>query len=169
MIDEIVVDLDDASSIELLVSEVAAVDGVSVEHVRPLDGDRKDPDLLALSVGAHLAEAAHEDRLALLCDGLIRVADADWAVVVDDDGPRAAVGSAPDESWLLAFLHGSRHLDDRAVDVTGHAPSDLVWARLPRAGLAVAAGRADRPVHDRERLRVALLARLADALLFVDR
>ena len=45
------------------------------------------------------------------------------------------------------------------------APSDLVWAHLTRSGVAVAAGRSHRPVHDRERTRVSLLARIADALV----
>jgi hypothetical protein len=40
-----------------------------------------------------------------------------------------------------------------------------MWARLPRAGIAIAVGRAQRPVHERERGRIELLARITDALL----
>jgi hypothetical protein len=61
---------------------------------------------------------------------------------------------------LLAYLDGSQHLRDG-----NGVPSDLVWAHLARSGTSVAAGRSHRPVHERERTRVALLARLADALL----
>ena len=45
------------------------------------------------------------------------------------------------------------------------APGDLVWARLPRAGIVVAAGRARPPGARARAVRVALLAAIADALL----
>jgi hypothetical protein len=41
----------------------------------------------------------------------------------------------------------------------------VLWARLPVSGLFVATGRAARAVHERERARVNLLARVVDALL----
>lgn len=167
VIDELVVDLDAATPVELLIAEVAMVDGVSVEHVRPVEGDRIDPDLVALSVGAELAESDADDRMDRLCQGLVRVADAEWAVVVKDGEIRHARGTAPEPGWLVAFLEGSQHLGRPGEPGAGtdHSPSDIVWAHLPRSGVAVAAGRSDRPVHERERLRVTLLARLADALV----
>lgn len=164
VIDELVVELDDARLVDLLISEVDAVDGVSVEHVRPVDGDRADPDLAALTVGAELAEASRADRLSVLGAGVARVADASWSVVVRGGEVVHSQGDPPDLSWLIAFLDGSDHLaTDRGSDQ--RAPSDIVWARLARSGLSLAAGRSDRPVHERERVRVALLARLADALV----
>ena len=41
----------------------------------------------------------------------------------------------------------------------------MIWARLPAAGLIVATGRAARAVHERERARITLLARIVDGLL----
>jgi hypothetical protein len=141
---------------------VGAVDGVSVEHVREVADDRVDPDLAALTAGAELAEAEPAARLAVLCEAVARVADTEWSVVVCDGTVVESSGPVPDTDWLLAFLEGSRHLgDDRGVGT----PSDLVWARLPASGHVIAAGRSHRPVHDRERVRVGLLARVADALL----
>jgi hypothetical protein len=162
VVDELVVALDDACLVELMVNEVGAVDGVSVEHVREVGADRIDPDLAALMAGAELAETAPEGRPAVLCDSVVRVADAEWAVVVAGGVVVESRGEIPDAEWLLAFLEGSRHLDD---DRGAGTPSDLVWARMPASGHAVAAGRTHRPVHDRERVRVGLLARMADALL----
>ena len=52
-------------------------------------------------------------------------------------------------------------LDGRNVD----GPSDLVWSRLHGRGLTLLAGRNGRPIHARERERLDLLARLADALI----
>jgi hypothetical protein len=40
-----------------------------------------------------------------------------------------------------------------------------MWARLPSTGLVVATGRAARAVHERERQRIALLARVVDSLI----
>ena len=159
VVDELVVDLPDANVVDLLIAEVSAVDGVSVEHVRPIEGDRIDPDLAALAAGAELAEADPGDRLAGLCAAVARVADAEWAAVIGDGAVLHSFGQPPELPWLLAFLDGSQHLRD-----ANGAPSDLVWAHLPRSGVAVAAGRSDRTVRERERTRVALLARVADAL-----
>jgi hypothetical protein len=160
VIDELVIGLPDAALVDLLIAEVSAVDGVSVEHVRPIEGDRIDPDLAALAFGAEIAEADPADRLNVLCTGVALVADADWAVVIRGTAVVHSHGEPPDLAWLLAFLDGSQHLRD-----ANGAPSDLVWARLSRSRVAVAAGRSDRPVHDRERTRVSLLARIADALV----
>jgi hypothetical protein len=159
-VDELVVGLPSADLVDLLVTEVDAVDGVSVEHVRPIEGDRIDPDLVALTAGAEMAEAAAGERLAVLCERAARVIDADWSVVVRDGRVVHAVGRPPDVAWLLAYLDGSEHLRDGAS-----TPSDLVYAHLPRSGTSLAGGRSHRPIHERERMRVALLARLADALV----
>ncbi|MGH9132354.1 MAG: hypothetical protein ACRDZZ_00340 [Ilumatobacteraceae bacterium] len=160
VVDELVVGLADAALVDLLITEVSAVDGVSVEHVRPIEGDRIDPDLVALAVGAEIAEAEASDRLEVLCSGLVRVADAEWAVVIRDGHVAHTSGEPPELSWLLAFLDGSQHLRE-----TAGAPSDLVWAHLERSEVSVAAGRSHRPVHARERSRIRLLARIADALI----
>ena len=85
VIDELVVALPDESVVDLMVSEVHAIDGVAVAHVRPT-------------------------------------------------------------------------LDE-------HTDGDLFWSGLPAAGLWIAAGRNDRPVHDRERVRLDLFTRIADVLL----
>lgn len=164
VVDELVVELDSAGLIDLMVAEVNAVDGVSVEHVRPLDGDRVDPDLSALAVAVELARAGANERLQVLCDGVLKVSDAVWAAVIGSGALICAAGDRPDEAWLTAFVDGTRHLDTAALQVAG----DVVWARLERTGATIAAGRTDRPVHDRERSRVLYLAQLADALSVSD-
>jgi hypothetical protein len=163
VIDELVVQIDDRL-IDLLVTEVDAVDGVSVEHVRPIEGDRLDPDLVALAVGAELAETDPGRRLEVLGHGVLKVADATWSMVIRDGVGVHTVGAAPEPRWVLAFLDGSQHLEG-SLNGEQYSPSDLVWAHLLRSGVSIAAGRSDRPVHERERVRVALLARLADALI----
>lgn len=160
-IDELTVALPDDDLIALLTAEIDAVDGVSVENIRRIDVERADPSLAALGVAASLAEAPANDRLDLLCRGVADLIEAAWVVAVRDGSVVARVGTPPDLAWLNAFLAGSGHLDGR----NDGGPSDLVWEHLFETGTTVVAGRADRPIHERERVRVSLLARLADALL----
>ena len=40
-----------------------------------------------------------------------------------------------------------------------------MWAHMPKSRLTIAAGRSGNPIHERERVRFSLLARLADALI----
>lgn len=170
VIDELVVNLADESLVDLLIAEVDAVDGVSVEYVRPLAEDRRDPDLVALQLAVTLAETASDNRPQVLCEGVAAVADAAWAVVMGPAGVLAKVGAPPDPQWLEAFLAGAGHLGGHgdgpgAMELSESGPSDLLWARLVRSELTVAAGRSDRPVHERERVRFGLLSRAVDAVI----
>ena len=161
VVDELTVGLPDADLIPLLIQEVDDVDGVSVEDVRTVELDRVDPNLAALAAAAAVAESDPDERLPVLCRGVGRIVEADWAVVLRGEEMIAQVGETPDVAWLLAFLAGSEHLDTTDQSL----PSDLVWGHLVSSGLTLAAGRNGRPIHERERVRVSLLVRLADALI----
>ena len=163
VIDELVVALPESASVELLAKEIGAVDGVAVEHIRPVEDDRPDSATAVLELAAVVAEAAPAARLSALVAGMLEAVDADWAVAVGGGELLHQVGDPPELGWLLAFLDGSEHLDPACP--SAHAPGDVMWARLPSAGVAVAAGRSQRTVHERERTRIALLARVIDRLL----
>lgn len=160
VVDELTVSLPDLELIDLLTAEIDAVDGVSVEDVRVVESDRADPNLAALAAGAAMAEAHPDERLDVLCRAVERMIGADWAVVLRGDEIIAQVGQSPDVGWLVAFLAGSNHLSEVAEAL----PGDLVWGHMLTAGLTVAAGRASHVIHERERVRLSLLTRLADAL-----
>ncbi len=73
-----------------------------------------------------------------------------------------------DEESTVALASALQRGGMRAVEITLRTPAALaaiaaVKAALP--GLTVAAGRTERPIHERERVRLSLLVRLADALL----
>jgi len=160
VIDELVVALPDETLVDLMVNEVHAIDGVSVEHVRRVDGDHSEGGLLALALAAELAEAEPSKRVDVLVDGVARLTEADWVLAVRDGEQVGAIGETPAAEWITSLLAGSRHLGDP------HATSsDMFWADLPSSGLWIAAGREGRPVHDRERVRLDLFARIADTLL----
>ncbi|MEJ7800775.1 MAG: hypothetical protein WKF60_09655 [Ilumatobacter sp.] len=160
VIDELVVALPDDSLVELMVNEVHAIDGVSVEHVRETDGSYTDASLSSLSVAADLAESAPERRLDSLVDGVVRLTEASWVLVARGGEVVASRGDVPTADWVTSLLAGSSHLGDP------HATSgDMFWSDMPASGMWVAAGREGRTVHERERLRLDLLVRIADSLL----
>lgn len=164
-IDELVVALPDGVTRELLLTEIAQVDGVAIEDVRPIDPARPDAGMFALEITAALVEASPFDRLRLFCERLQSLVDGSWAIAMRaaDGSILVERGTPPDTAWLVAFLAGSRHLEREGYGPS--APSDVVWASLDGSGISVAAGRSDRPFHTRERQQVALLGRVADGLL----
>ncbi len=160
VVDELVVSLPAAASERLLAQEIGAVDGVAVEHIRPVRFEREDPATAILALAAEVAEAPSAGRCRVLCRAMTEALDADWTVVVGDGAVVEWHGdSRPDLEWVLAFVNGSDHLDGAASSV----PGDVVWARA--GGLTVAAGRSTRSFHQRERDRIRLLGRILDALL----
>ncbi len=160
-IDELMVSLPDENLITLLTAEVDAVDGVSVESIRQVDEDRTDPSLAALALCAAVAESPSTERVSVLSAGIARIVEADWVAVLRGTDVVEQLGDPPDMGWLGAFLAGSEHLD--AADDS--APSDIVWVHLAGSELTLAAGRVGHPIHERERVRVSLVGRLADALM----
>ncbi len=169
VVDELVVGLPHDGLLDLLIAEIGSVEEVSVEHVRVIDESRVEPDLAVLVLGAEVAEADPEDRIDALVHGVREQTDASWVAVVSDDEVILESGDVPGRDWLLAFRRGSVHLahddDDRESTTRSWRPSDLIWTHLPGSELSIIAGRSDRPVHERERIRVSVLGRLVDALL----
>jgi hypothetical protein len=159
-IDEIVVALPGVDLVDLMVNEVHAIDGVSVEHVRPVMGEHIDGGLMALTVAAELAESEDGQLHPALMDAVQRLTEAEWVLLARGTETLCALGPAPTADWVHSLLAGSRHLGDPHA-----AAGDLFWTDLPMSALWVAAGRPDRPIHERERVRLDLFARIADALL----
>jgi hypothetical protein len=162
VIDELVVALPDSSLVDLMVNEVHAIDGVSVEHVRETTDGHADLSVLSLTAAAELAESAVGDRIEAFLDGVERLTEPAWVMVAHDGSVVASRGDVPTADWVTSLLAGSRHLGDPHATT-----SDMFWSDLPLSGMWVAAGRAGRPVHDRERVRLDLFARVADALFML--
>jgi hypothetical protein len=160
-IDELVVQIPDASILDLLVSEVGEVDGVDVEHVRPADG-ATDARLDALDIAALLVGSGTEEALVgQLVACTQRVFEAEWtaAVAIDDRQVMAAEGSPPPPAWLAAFVAGSQSSAPVAAGDSG--PDDTAWSMLEGTSLAVVMGRRGRPFRARERRQLAALTRIA--------
>jgi hypothetical protein len=165
-IDELVVELPDDSLLDLLVAEIAQVDGVAVEEVRSVVGALHDPRLDALEAAAMLVGASDSDELVgAVVVHARRVVGGEWCAVVslEDGDAIAADGPAPPAAWLVAFVEGSRSSARVAAGEAG--PDDVVWAPLPAAGYAIVLGRSGTAYRARERRQLAALARLVDTRL----
>ena len=159
-IDELAVQLPDASLVSLLIAEISQVDGVDVEDVRPAAHGNGDPRLDALETAALLVAATTPaDVVAQLVAHAARDFDTDWCVLLDLKAS-AIVGSngaSPTADWLSAFVSGARS----AASPTDAGPDDVAWAELPTAELALVLGRKDRPFRARERRQLAALVAIA--------
>lgn len=161
VVDELVVELPADVDEGLLVREISAVDGVAVEHIRPIQSTHDDPAIVLLAVAATVAAAPVGDRADVLVQALVEALEADWTALVAPDDVVACHGDpTPDRAMLLAVAAGRGHLDGR----TEPPPGDVVWAPLPTANLTIVAARSARALHERERSRLHALARLLDHL-----
>ena len=100
LLNERVVGQTDDSLVELMVAEVHAIDGVSVEHVRPTSDDHRDGGLMALGLAAELAETDRLARPTALVVHATRLTDATWAMLVSDDEVIASSGDVPSSDWV---------------------------------------------------------------------
>jgi hypothetical protein len=163
-VDELTVELPDASLVELLVTEIKAVDGVAVEDIRPARNGVRDPRLDALETAATLVESPTIDvLLTSLAKHAVRDFGGDWAAVLADlDATlHASEGPVPEPAWLQAFVQGSSSSEAVASGRSG--PDELAWAALPSAGLHLVIGRSGRQLRAVERRQVAAVARIADS------
>jgi hypothetical protein len=163
-VDELVVQLPDATLVDLLVSEVRQVDGVQVEEVRTLGPHGHDPLLATLETAGELVAAP--DRAGLLAvvrDHAPRSLQASWIAVLDTEADRALVAGdgAPPEAWMAAFVHGASTAS--SLGGAHSEASDVIWAPCDPAALAVVAGRERVIWRERERRQLEALARVIAA------
>ena len=162
-IDELVVELPSEDLVPLLAAEMGQVDGVDVEDVRLAAAADHDHRLGGLEAAAVLVEQVTTEGLfEQLCHHAQETFDADWAVLLDLEGPArlaATSGHPPPAAWLAAFLHGA----SAAVVGTEGGPDDVAWAGLPTSEHALVVGRQGRPFRARERRQLLALSRIADA------
>lgn len=162
-IDELVIELPGEERVPLLLAEIAQVDGVDVEELRPVAEALHDPRLDALETAALLVGAStEEEAVEALCEHAVRTIGASWGAVVGLDGGGLLVvqGASPSAGWLSAFVAGSQSAA-RLGDTQG-GPDDVIWVPLPAAALALVLGRSGQAFRARERRQAAALARIVD-------
>lgn len=165
-IDELVIEIGGPDLIDALVAELDAVPGVNIEDLHPVESDRQDQSLVALDVAARIVESPHEGRLALACELVRSMFEADWCSAMGGSLVEVSAGSNPDIAWLRAFLEGTRHLD--VSTPIEHTPGDVAWAQLVKQGGFIACGRRQRAFRSRERQHLVSIARIVDSALGPD-
>lgn len=157
-VDEFVVELADAENVPLLVSEIEEVDGSTVEEVHPLLEGARDRRLDAYQIAAALLSERSPDRMLVELAVLARrELDATWAAVVDteDGAVLSSAGRPPAAAWVRNMV--VQHTGGRDLD-----GADMAWVELAAWDLMLVTGRPGWRFGDRERLRLAAIARLAD-------
>ncbi|MHB8431375.1 MAG: ACT domain-containing protein [Acidimicrobiales bacterium] len=162
VIDELGVGLPDGL-IDLVEGEILEVDGVNIEHVRPLAGALPDRygDLLTMTREL-FTRSSLSQPLQRLVDGVRQGLFASFAAAVDAStwDPVATAGTAPD-------LQAIRALARRATSASTHSPSDESEASTSAAmmvqhQLVLIVAREAPILRDRERKWLAITAEIAD-------
>ncbi len=157
-LDEFVVDLADADHVPLLLTEIAEVDGVSVETVHPVSAGVTDQRLDAYDTAAAiLEERVPHGVLSVLAARTCHELDAAWVAIIDSENHMvlAAAGRPPAAPWLAAHIRESTRVQSDGADIT--------WVHLAAWDLTLVVGRPTWPFGARDRHRLGSLARLADA------
>jgi ACT domain len=172
-VDEFVVELADGDHLSLLLSEIAEVDGVALQDVRPVSGRRHDRRLEAYTTALIiLRERTPHGVLGALSSRVCAELDATWSAVLDVEGLSviASQGRPPATPWLAASLADARAASvdsDDVIDVglrpKGADGGDIGFVDLAAWDLVLAAGRPGWRFGTRERAHLVALAQLADA------
>ena len=164
-VDELTVNLEDASHVDLLVQEIGQVDGVDVEHVRPARNAHSRRTVDSIEMAPAMLNASDTPSLLnALVLGLAALFEADWAAVIDASSSTtlAVSGSLemPSAEWLTAFVIGSNHSDGSFAAV-----DELARVALDETPLQVLVSRSALPLRRGELEILDGLAQLAVAHL----
>ncbi len=178
-VDEFVVELADDDHLPLLLSEISEVDGISIDALHPLPDGYRDGRLDAYDTAiAMLRERSPHGALHTLASRTRKELDAAWTAVLDSEERSivASSGRSPAAHWLAAYVESARltavDAGTEAADAgggdagggIGHRESaDIAWVDLSAWDLVLLVGSPTRSLGRYDRLRLAALARLADA------
>src|SRR5580658_7358480 len=177
-VDEFVVELADGDHLSLLLSEIAEVDGVALQDVRPVSGRRHDRRLEAYTTALIiLRERTPHGVLGALVTRVCAELDATWSAVLEIEGLSVVASQLrpPATPWLAAALAESRATAIEPDAESGPRPEtgtgtglrpggpegDVGFVALTAWDLVLAAGRPGWRFGTRERAHLAALAQLA--------
>jgi hypothetical protein len=159
VVDELGVRLAGDGLIDLMRDEILEVDGVTIESLRPVEGELPDRHAELLDVVTDLFRQPSPAALLERLTERVGVSlAADFAAVLDTDGFRviAGEGDLPDRDRLDALARQALSSPPLALD-TG-----VTTAYMVHANLVLVVGRHDPVLRDRERQWVSIMADIAD-------
>ncbi|HXX88756.1 MAG TPA: hypothetical protein VEI83_00870 [Acidimicrobiales bacterium] len=180
-VDEFVVELADDDHVPLMLSEIAEVDGIKVEALHPLPDGYRDGRLDSYETAvALLRERTPHGALNAIAARSRRELDGAWSAVLDSQEATivASSGRPPAAHWLAAYVESARraaaggHEEEAGASSPGRArpgaeqggeQADIAWVDLAAWDLVLLVGRPVRPLGRYDRLRLAAIARVADA------
>ncbi len=163
VVDDLLVEIDSESLIDLMVREVMEVDGVDVEYVRPAGELEGEGALMSLRLAADLASYnSFDSKAKALAEFLYFNMNATWATVVDVEQSEEvlSLGEAPKPEWVVAFVLGAAYDESFSLGATINAPKDLAWVFIDSGQRAFAMGRTDYPFRESERQQIIYLAKV---------
>ncbi len=164
VVDELGVSLPGDGLIDLLRDEILEVDGVSIESVRPVEGDLPDRHAELLDVATDLfRQRSAAELLDRLAERARVSLAAGFAAVLDTDEFRvvACEGDAPDFDRLNALARQALSPPPYPADPVA-AEAGVATAYMVQADLVLVVGRQHPVLRDRERRWVSILAEIAD-------
>jgi len=176
-VDEFVIELDDEGHLPLLLSEISEVDGIAIGALHPLPDGYRDGRLDAYDTAvAMLRERSPQGALHTLASRTRKELDAAWAAVLDSEARSvmASAGRPPAAHWLATYVESARRAaagtdsddaDDggRRGDGQPGDRADVAWVDLSAWDLVLLVGSPAGALGRYHRLRLAALARVADA------
>jgi len=187
-VDEFVVELADDDHLPLLLSEIAEVDGIAIDIVHPLPDGYRDSRLDAYDTAvAMLRERSPQGALHVLAARTRKELDAAWVAVLDSEARSmvASAGLPPAAQWLATHVEtarrgladapppgarppgtngtGAKPGDRRVSEGATEDRTDVAWVDLSAWDLVLLVGSPAGGLGRYHRLRLAALARVADA------
>ncbi|MEX0767496.1 MAG: ACT domain-containing protein [Microthrixaceae bacterium] len=157
-VDDLVIELPDGQLVDLLLAEIAQVEGVDVEDIRELDGPPSDPAIKALVAARDIRDAGNSSAaMTALVRGAQDLIGADWAALIDLRSSEviASVGeNVPNDKWLCAFIAGA------TADGAASEHEELALTSLSDSELQLLVSRGRLPIRTRERSVLHALAAL---------
>lgn len=147
-VDDITIDLGDATKITDVITAISSLSGVAIEDVQQHRGWRLTRAEM-LHEAAYLLSSECAQPLGSLCELVVMGLGADWAALTGSEGDLlASAGALPDLIWLRSFAAGMGYTGALSSPSDRAAVEGIVFHRVYNGGLVV--GRSHPELSGRE-------------------
>jgi hypothetical protein len=168
VVDDLIVELESDSLIELMIKEILEVDGVAVEYVKDASVLEGEGALIALRFGAELGSyRSFDEKTEALVKFLHDTLDATWTAAIDiESGHFVCIeGEPPKAEWLVAFVKGATYEEATGDSSKATAPKELTCASINGSKRAIVLMRTDHAFREAERQQIQYLSAILSSYL----